>query len=158
LATVPQSLNRYPYVVNNPVNFVDPAGLQVAEGTLVLVCSSGAGCAVVVVGAGVAACASSPACRGWVAAGAEEAWGFVTGLFSKKEPKPVYQPYPKEEMVGPWTPASPGDLLPPNFQPPTRGPGKWMWRSIILAITAAAAERSGVFDMCVPPPEAPPKE
>jgi RHS repeat-associated protein len=99
----PQSLNRYVYVLNNPCNLVDPWGLQAAEGAVVVVCSaSGAGCVVVVVGAGVAACWASPACREWAAGTGEALWGglealggglvgaaegvggFIGGLFGKK--------------------------------------------------------------------------
>jgi RHS repeat-associated protein len=45
---LPQSLNRYPYVTNNPVNFVDPNGkIAIADDAVLLVLGLSAGAAIV---------------------------------------------------------------------------------------------------------------
>ncbi len=149
LAEFPQSLNGYPYVVNNPVNLTDPSGLD---------------CGL-----------SHPwECRGGIpipiwpvvpmeapdipiefnlnpAENAKAWWDRIRG--SEEQPQSRHELYPKEDMVQPWTPASPGDLLPPNFRPPIKDPGKWMWRAILVGVAGYAAEQFGIFDMCVAPKE-----
>jgi hypothetical protein len=75
-----------------------------------------------------------------------ENWKTWWDLLTKKERKPVYEPYPKEDMVQPWYP-SPDRLLPPNFQPPTRGPSKWMWRAVAAGWVGYVLEKSGILDI-----------
>ena len=123
----PQTQNPYPYVVNNPANFADPAGFQAQEavGTGVVICgaggaeSGGAACAVAVVAAaGVYVCVAG-ACEvlgeagGTVIEGlgdlAGDALGGLRSLFPHGGGAPQ------------------ADRNPPDFNPWYPGPNGW-WR------------------------------
>jgi len=170
LTNNPQSLNRYTYALNSPVNLRDPSGMQgeatvaAGGGGLVCVFVSGGTCAVIVGGGtAVALCYASPACRaamggagGAVVEGVQnvgeavgDAKDWVGGLFSKGHSKPA------EPNFTPWYPSSsqPGQIFPPGSQPPSGGMGKWMYRAIVAGMIAYAAEQSGILNMCVPPKE-----
>ena len=165
----PQSLNRYAYALNNPVNLRDPSGLQgggevavaTAGGEIVCVVASGGTCVVIVGGASlVAACAASPGCRealadamrsagqglsdigGGLLSGAQKVGNLLQGL-----PGPFH-----EETRQPSEP-------PPTFN--GRGPGgggSWnpfgsfdkipTWVKAVLAGSgvAVAAERARILD------------
>ena len=121
---VPQSQSRYPYVLNNPANLVDPAGFQAQEavGTGVVICGAGgAACAVaVVVAAGVYVCVAG-ACEalgevgGALIEGARDVAGdFGEMLFGKKKPRPVRIIYTDEDPVDVFAPG-PGGWWPPGF-------------------------------------------
>jgi RHS repeat-associated protein len=168
LVNSPQSLNRYVYAVNNPVNLRDPSGMQgggeVAVGTageVVCVIASGGGC-VVVVGAAtlVAACNASPACREAMAGAAGAAWegllnagdalgdakDWVGGLFSRGKSSPVSLPKADLDIGRGGAPMFGNGLG-------GKGPFGWMKKLLYVGASAAALKYSGLLDMCVPPKE-----
>jgi filamentous hemagglutinin len=75
---VPTTLNRYAYVLNNPVNHVDPSGLCV--GPAVLACGAAAGAAIETVAGGLAVGALAAAANDLSAAASDAGLAVRAGI------------------------------------------------------------------------------
>jgi RHS repeat-associated protein len=158
-AGLPQSQNRYPYVLNNPANLVDPAGLQAeaGTGTFIVICgaggaeSGGTACAVgAVVAAGVVVCVAG-ACEALGQAGgalieeigslAGNALGWLRSVVDD-EGRPVDDTNWPQPDFSPWVPPwwEDTDLWGPNGYDPKNLP-PWMKK---LVLGSAAATVGGI--------------
>ena len=157
---MPQSLNRYAYVMNNPALLVDPLGLDggatviALEGGGMMVCGSTGGCILVAAGVAAVWCLADTSCRsaagdilGGVGDFASDRIGEVGGLL-RGLPGPFHEETRQaSEPPPPFNGRGPGEG--PSWDPSGNFNRIPLWAKAILggSLGAYLADKLGLRDL-----------